>query len=117
MKARKTTKARYAVVLTTVDDRARALVLARGLVERRLAACVQLLPMTSVYRWDAEVRSDEEVGLLVKTRADRVGAVTEHVLAHHPYDLPEVIVLPIEGGSAAYLGWLDTEVGKGTGPA
>jgi len=99
------------MVLTTIDDRARAVDLARALVSERLAACVQILPVTSVYRWDGEVRSDDELALMIKTRSDHVERVAQYITAHHPYDLPEVVALPIEGGAPAYLAWLDREVG------
>ena len=76
-------------------------------MEERLAACVNLLPgVRSIYRWEGEVQDDGEVLLIVKTREDALPALTARVVALHPYDVPEVIALPVAGGSDAYLAWL-----------
>ncbi|HEY0639920.1 MAG TPA: divalent-cation tolerance protein CutA [Pseudonocardiaceae bacterium] len=100
----------HSLVTTTVDDVEVALRLARGVVAARLGACAQVVgPVTSVYRWEGEVREDQEWQVQVKTTAERVAALTEHLLAAHPYDVPEVVATPITGGSAAYLGWVTTE--------
>lgn len=81
--------------------------LARLLVEQRLAACVNALPgVRSTYRWEGAICTDEEVTLLIKTRADRVQDVTDAIVANHPYDVPEVIALPILEGHAPYLNWV-----------
>ena len=84
--------------------------LARGLVEARLAACVNLVPgLRSFYRWQGEVQDDAEVQLLIKTRQGRFDALVAWVQEHHPYDLPEVITLAIERGATPYLDWLFEE--------
>lgn len=100
------------LVMTTVARAEDAEYLAREAVERRLAACVNLLPpMTSVYRWQGEVAREEERLVLFKTRADRFAALRDLLLEIHPYDVPEVIGIPIETGSDGYLNWLDESLG------
>lgn len=85
--------------------------LGRALVAERLAACVNLLPgARSIYRWEGELKIDEEALLVIKTTEARLSAVTERVTTLHSYELPEVLALPAVGGSAAYLGWLASEV-------
>lgn len=101
----------YAVVLTTAGSDEVAERIARGLVERRLAACVNCVPgVVSTYRWRGEVARDEERLLVVKTRASRLPAVEAAIRELHDYELPEVLVLPVSGGSRAYLDWLAGEV-------
>ena len=96
------------LVMTTVARAEDAEYLAREVVERRLAACVNLLPpITSVYRWHGDVTREEERMLLMKTRADRFPALRDLLLEIHPYEVPEVIAVPIAAGSDAYLKWLD----------
>ena len=87
------------LVLTTVARAEDAERIAQELVGRRLAACVNVLPgVRSIYRWKGAVERDEERLLVIKTRADRFEALRETLLALHPYELPEVVALPIEGG-------------------
>ncbi|PZF83046.1 divalent-cation tolerance protein CutA [Jiangella anatolica] len=99
------------IVTTTAGSEAVARELAAGVVAARLGACAQLVPITSVYRWEGEVRTDAEWRVEIKTAADRVEALTAHLSAVHPYDLPEIVVTPIVGGSADYLTWVDAESG------
>jgi periplasmic divalent cation tolerance protein len=99
------------LVMTTVARAEDAEYLAREVVERRLAACVNLLPpITSVYRWHGDVTREEERMLLMKTRADRFDALRDLLLEIHPYEVPEVIAVPLEGGSDGYLKWLDDQL-------
>ena len=101
----------HRVVLITAPDDQVATGLARSLVEARLAACVNIVPaIRSIYRWQGEVCDDAETLLIVKTTADRLDALTTHVQSHHPYDVPEVIALPIDHGSSSYLSWLSEQV-------
>ena len=98
------------LVLTNVPERAVAERLAEMLVEKRLAACVNILaPCRSVYRWKGAVQHDEEHPMLIKTTAERYAALEQALRAAHPYELPEIIALPIERGLPAYLQWVDAE--------
>jgi periplasmic divalent cation tolerance protein len=88
--------------------------LAKEIVGRRLAACVNIVPgLRSIYRWQGEICDDAEALMVIKTRAECVAALTEAILELHPYDTPEVIALPIEDGAGnpAYLQWLLDESG------
>lgn len=102
----------YRVVTTTTDAREAASALARSAVEARLAACAQILgPVESTYRWEGTVEVASEYLVLFKTPTGRVEALQKHILTHHTYDVPEVIVTPVTGGHPAYLRWLDTATG------
>ena len=95
------------VVWTTVGRTANCREMASILVNERLAACVNVLAeMESVYRWKGQVESDYERQLVMKTTADRVPALRDRVLELHDYEVPEFIVMPIVGGSEAYLDWI-----------
>jgi periplasmic divalent cation tolerance protein len=83
--------------------------IARILVERRLAACVQQLPIASTFRWHGAIECSDEILLLIKTTRARYSDVEATVLAHHSYDVPAVTAVPIVAGSADYLEWIDTE--------
>jgi periplasmic divalent cation tolerance protein len=87
--------------------------IAREVVERGLAACVNILPaMTSIYRWRGEVEKAEEILLVMKTSEERFEALREAIVSLHGYELPEVIALPVVAGHAPYLAWLEESVGK-----
>jgi periplasmic divalent cation tolerance protein len=95
------------VVLTTVPDDDRGEAIARALVDERLAACVNLLPpMISLYRWRGAVERETERQAIIKTTRERIPALQARLLALHPYELPEFIVVPVAEGSAAYLQWI-----------
>jgi periplasmic divalent cation tolerance protein len=99
------------VAFSTVAKAADAERIARVLVERRLAACVNVVPgVVSVYRWKGDVCRDEELLLVIKTRAERLPALREALVALHPYEVPELVALPIESGHPPYLDWLDESV-------
>ena len=92
-------------------DAASARRIAEALVGERLAACVNRLPaISSTYRWQGEVITDNEELLLIKTTADRFDALRTRLLELHPYDLPELIAVPVERGHATYLDWVRTNV-------
>ena len=93
------------LVLVTHPSRGAA-AFARGLVEQRLAACVNLVPLTSVYRWKGAVERAREVLLVVKTTAPRIAALEQRVRGTHPYECPELVVLAAEHVAAPYLRWL-----------
>lgn len=98
------------LVLTNVPDRAAAERLADALVEKRVAACINILaPCRSVFRWQGAVQHDEEHPVLIKTTREAYAALEVEIRAHHPYELPEIIALPIERGLPAYLDWVVEE--------
>jgi periplasmic divalent cation tolerance protein len=98
------------LVFTNLPERAAAERLADTLVEKQLAACVNLLaPCRSVYRWQGAVQHDEEHPLLIKTTRERYAALERELRAGHPYELPEIIAVPIERGLPAYLDWVAAE--------
>ena len=102
------------LVYTTYPSLVEAENAGRRLVERRLAACVNILPgMVSHYWWQGAIERGEEVVMIIKTRASLVDRLCEAVKQAHAYTTPAIVVLPIEGGDPAYLGWLLTET---TGP-
>ena len=96
----------FFLVTTTVASPDEAKTLARALVEARLAACVQVLPMASTYRWEGAVETAAEQLLLCKIRAVDYADVEAEIRARHAYNVPEIIALPIAEGSPGYLGWL-----------
>jgi periplasmic divalent cation tolerance protein len=99
------------IVLTTAGTRDEAAKIARELVDRRLAACVNVTgPIQSVYRWKGAVESAEEWLLLVKTTGEAIDQVQATIKELHSYELPECVVLPVEGGSQEYLAWLEENV-------
>ena len=101
------------VVLTTCGNDEEAHTLARALVDRRAAACVNAVSrVTSTYRWKGEVRQDQETLLFIKTTAPRLAAVESTIREHSKYDLPEVIALPVHAGGAEYLAWIRESVAE-----
>ena len=98
------------LVLTNLPDRAAAEKLADAIVAKNLAACVNILaPCRSVYRWKGAVQHDEEHPMLIKTTTERYAALESEMRALHPYELPEIIAVPIERGLPAYLDWVAAE--------
>ena len=98
------------LVLTNLPDRATAETLAARLVEDRLAACVNILhPCHSIYRWQGEVETADEVPLLIKTTEARYPALEEAIRARHPYETPEIIAIPVLLGLPDYLAWVAAE--------
>ncbi|MCS6799604.1 MAG: divalent-cation tolerance protein CutA [Myxococcota bacterium] len=99
------------VVLTTTPDASSAERLARSLVEARLAACVsRVSAVQSVYRWKGQVHDDAEVLLLIKTRRSLLSRIEAHFASgNHPYEVPELLALPVVAGGSAYLAWLIAE--------
>jgi len=98
------------LVITNLPDRESAQKLAGLLVEQRLAACVNVLAACeSVYRWRGETQRDEEHPLLIKTAQARYAELEAAIRANHPYELPEIIAVPISCGLPAYLSWVESE--------
>jgi periplasmic divalent cation tolerance protein len=103
-----TTDAR--LVVMTAPDRATAESLAKSVVGERLAACASLVPgLTSLFWWEGRVQRADEVLLLLKTQADRVPALIARAAELHPYDVPEVLALPVDAGFGPYLEWVRVE--------
>ncbi|MGB9775359.1 MAG: divalent-cation tolerance protein CutA [Anaerolineae bacterium] len=102
----------YCVVLTTAGTEEEAQRLAEGLVAGRLAACVQVLPVTSTYIWQGELHRDPEWLLLIKTTTARYGDVEAFIRKHHSYEVPEIVQVPIRQGLEAYLAWMRSSVAR-----
>ena len=101
------------IVLSTAGSEDEARKIARSLVERQLAACVNIVPrIESIYRWQGKVESSQEWLLLIKTSAEKFAAVRDAIRALHSYELPECIAVNIEDGSAEYLQWLADSLPK-----
>jgi periplasmic divalent cation tolerance protein len=95
------------LIVTNLPDQASADALATHLVENRLAACVNVLaPCSSVYRWQGAIERTSEVPLLIKTTVTAYPALEEAIRTRHPYELPEIIAVPVQRGLPAYLDWL-----------
>jgi periplasmic divalent cation tolerance protein len=99
--------AEYRVVLTACGTRENACTIARALVERRLAACVQMLPIDSIYTWQECVEEAAEMLLLIKIKATDYAEIEQAIRALHDYETPEIVALPVEVGSADYLAWIE----------
>ena len=98
------------VVFSTFPDPAKAAEVARTLVTECLAACVNLLPaVRSIYRWQGQISDDSETLAVIKTTRDRFEAMRTRLVELHPYEVAEVIALPVEAGHAPYLAWVETE--------
>jgi periplasmic divalent cation tolerance protein len=99
------------VVLTTCESEDEAERIARSLLEKRVAACVNILPKArSIYRWKGAVEDTQEFVLLIKTRRDVFEALRIELSKAHSYEVPEVMALPVVDGSESYLGWIDREL-------
>ncbi|MEL6496511.1 MAG: divalent-cation tolerance protein CutA [Cyanobacteria bacterium J06623_7] len=100
----------YGVILVTVASQARAQEMAIALVQAKLAACVNLFPIESIYLWQSEINQDREYQLIIKTDLSKFEALTAKITALHSYKVPEIIALPIVAGSSAYLNWLGSSI-------
>jgi len=98
------------LIFTNLPDRESALALARALVDARVAACVNVLGgCTSIYRWQGAIETAAEVPVLIKTRTALYAAVEQAIRARHPYDVPEIVAVPLSHGLPAYLEWVAAE--------
>lgn len=105
------TDSTVSIVLSTAGSKDEADRIAHALVERRLAACVNMVPSArSVYRWKEQIEEAEEVILLIKTTGDKLAALEQALKTLHSYELPEFIVLAASGGSDSYLQWIRSSV-------
>lgn len=102
----------FVIVSTTIGSTEDAGRLGRALVEMRLAACVHMMPVASVYRWKGDVKTAEEYRILAKTRADLADSLMEFIKENHPYEIPEIVVTPILSGHKSYLHWLTEETAQ-----
>ncbi|MCB1065105.1 MAG: divalent-cation tolerance protein CutA [Verrucomicrobiae bacterium] len=100
-------KDQYLMVLCTFPNAAEARQIGTQLVDLQVAACVNLIPqIESIYRWKGEIKSETEVMVLIKTTQNNYRELEARIQELHPYDMPEVIAVPIEHGASAYLGWI-----------
>ena len=100
-------------MLTTLPDRAGAEALARELLDARLAACVQIgAALRSLYHWQGGIETADEVPVAIKTRSELYPLVEQSIRLRHPYELPEIVAVPITDGSSAYLDWIVAETSK-----
>jgi periplasmic divalent cation tolerance protein len=104
----------YGVVLVTVPSQSEATVIATILIEEQLAACVNLFPVQSIYRWEGEIQQETEWQLLIKTDLANFSELSAKIQAIHPYEVPEILALPILSGSQSYLNWLGSVLTDGT---
>jgi periplasmic divalent cation tolerance protein len=103
----------YIQVMTTTAAKADAQRIAGALVQERLAACVQVLgPIESTYRWQGAVETAEEWLCLIKSRRELFPQIEEAIRRNHPYQVPEILAIPVVAGSAAYLAWLENETAR-----
>ena len=108
-----TSSSDYSACLTTVSTDEIARKLARSIIEAHLAACVNIIPgVRSIYEWQSTIHEDNELILMIKTRRESVPQLIEFVKKNHPYDVPELIELPIQRGNPDYLKWIDGIVQK-----
>ena len=105
----------YCIVLSTCPDQASAEALATRLVESKLAACVNVVPgITSIYQWKGKTEKGQELLLVIKSKPDVFESVKNAILEQHPYELPEIISIPLLNGFSNYFSWIDENVdGKG----
>ncbi|HET7084473.1 MAG TPA: divalent-cation tolerance protein CutA [Rhizomicrobium sp.] len=102
----------FGVMLTTTPSREEAQKIARLLIDERLAACVQLLPIESFYFWEGKTQNEAEVLLLIKTRAALFDQATARIKQVHSYTVPEIVALPFAAGFGGYLSWIDQVTAK-----
>ena len=101
----------YCSIYVTAGSEEEAAGIGRTLIEERLAACVNILPVKSIYRWEDSIEQESEVVMFVKTRALLAEKVTERVKSLHSYEVPCIVVLPIQQGNSDYLQWIEESTG------
>lgn len=100
------------LIYITTTDTTEAALIGRDLVERQLAASANIhSPITSIFKWEGEIQQDQETVLIAKTTEDLVASLTSRVVELHSYDCPCVVAVPVTGGHAPFLEWIDTETG------
>ncbi|MCP3941230.1 MAG: divalent-cation tolerance protein CutA [Desulfobacteraceae bacterium] len=98
---------KYCMVIVTCANESDAKQLASDMVEKKLAACVQLNPITSIYTWQKKVTTDQEIRLVIKTKSQHYKNLEKLILARHEYEVPQIIQIPFEKGLETYLDWID----------
>jgi len=98
----------YCMVVTTIPGREEAENLAEGILNNRLAACIQMTGIRSFFLWEGELQREAEMLLLIKTTAARYAALESYISEYHPYDVPEIIRIPVTAGLSGYLSWLSS---------
>jgi periplasmic divalent cation tolerance protein len=99
----------YCIVITTFSDDSNGKKIVDALIEQRLAACIQVIPMQSFYHWKGQVNCDEEKLMLIKTKRSLYEKVQDSIVANHDYDTPEIIQVSIQDGFPGYLNWIADE--------
>jgi periplasmic divalent cation tolerance protein len=99
----------YGVVLVTTVTQAEGLAIAQVLVQQKLAACVNLFPVQSIYIWQGDLCEDQEWQLVIKTQLDHFSELETAIRAHHSYEVPEIIALPLAAGAEPYLAWIKAQ--------
>lgn len=108
---------RYCVILCTCPDQTSAELIANTLVKNKLAACVNIVPgLTSIYQWQGNLEKSQELLLIIKSRSEVFSSVENAILTHHPYELPEIISIPLKNGFSNYLSWIDDNIDKNAVP-
>jgi periplasmic divalent cation tolerance protein len=102
--------AEFCLVLTTASSEAEATAIAQTLVQEKLAACVNLVPLRSIYIWQDQLQQEPEWQLIIKTTLDRFLDLQERILALHSYEIPEILAIPVQSGSSSYLAWMSAQV-------
>lgn len=100
----------YGIVLVTTSSQQEAGAIASALIESKLAACVTVIPVQSIYRWQGEINHDQEWQLIIKTKLEKFQELSDKVIELHSYEVPEIIALPIVAGSPSYLNWIEENV-------
>ncbi|MBN1380226.1 MAG: divalent-cation tolerance protein CutA [Deltaproteobacteria bacterium] len=101
----------FVIITTTTDQRKDAEKIARILIEKKLAACVQIAgPVTSIYPWKGKIETADEWQCVIKSRADLFGQIEAAIKSIHPYETPEIIAVPVDNGSKDYLDWMSAEL-------
>ncbi|MFN2357621.1 MAG: divalent-cation tolerance protein CutA [Desulfotignum sp.] len=102
----------YCMVLVTCGSETEAKELASEIVAKKLAACVQMNPVVSIYTWDNQVQTENETRLVIKTRTSLYPDLEAFILAHHDYEVPQILQVPITKGLPAFLDWIDQTTGS-----
>lgn len=100
----------YGIVLVTTSSQQEASLIASALIESHLAACVTVIPVQSIYRWQGQINHEQEWQLIIKTKLELFQALSDQVTELHSYEVPEIIALPIIAGSQSYLNWIEENV-------